>query len=82
NMLLLVPNSLREAAAALGCPKWRMITLVCYRAAKTGIITGVLLAILCRSGITLLVLACLLLWQRQALGLPAGTRHWQLLLGL
>lgn len=52
NMLLLVPNSLREAAAALGCPKWRMITLVCYRAAKTGIITGVLLAIARISGET------------------------------
>ena len=44
--------------------------------------TGVLLAILCRSGITFLVLAGLLLWQRQALGMPAGTRRWQLLLGL
>ena len=52
NMLLLVPNSLREAAAALGCPKWRMITMVCYRAAKTGIITGVLLAIARISGET------------------------------
>jgi phosphate transport system permease protein len=52
NMLLLVPNSLREAAAALGCPKWRMLTLVCYRAAKTGIITGVLLAIARISGET------------------------------
>ncbi len=52
NMLLLVPNSLREAAAALGCPKWRMITLVRYRAAKTGIITGVLLAIARISGET------------------------------
>lgn len=45
NMLLLVPNSLREAAVALGCPKWRMITMVSYRAAKSGIITGVLLAV-------------------------------------
>ncbi len=45
-------TSLREAAAALGCPKWRMITLVCYRAAKTGIITGVLLAIARISGET------------------------------
>ncbi|MFJ4445788.1 EamA family transporter [Pseudomonas sp. NPDC089422] len=44
--------------------------------------TGVLLAILCRSGITFLVLATLVLWQRQPLGLPAGTRRWQLLLGL
>jgi phosphate transport system permease protein len=45
DMLKLVPNSLREAAVALGCPTWKMITLVCYRAAKAGIITGVLLAI-------------------------------------
>ena len=45
NMLMLVPNSLREAAAALGCPTWKMVTLVCYRAARAGIITGVLLAI-------------------------------------
>lgn len=44
--------------------------------------TGVLLAILCRSGITLLALAALVLWQRQSLGLPAGARRWQLLLGL
>ncbi|MEE1920969.1 DMT family transporter [Pseudomonas sp. 148P] len=44
--------------------------------------TGVLLAILCRSGITLLVLAGLLAWQRQPLALPAGTLRWQLLLGL
>lgn len=44
--------------------------------------TGVLLAILCRSGITLLALAALVLWQRQSLGLPAGSRRWQLLLGL
>ena len=45
DMLKLVPNSLREAAVALGCPTWKMITLVCYRAARAGIITGVLLAI-------------------------------------
>lgn len=44
--------------------------------------TGVLLAILCRSGITLLVLAGLLVWQRQSLGLPSGKWRWQLLLGL
>lgn len=45
NMLTLVPNSLREAAAALGCPQWRIVTMICYRAARSGIITGVLLAI-------------------------------------
>ena len=45
NMLMLVPNGLREACFALGCPKWRMILLVSYRAARSGIITGVLLAV-------------------------------------
>ena len=45
DMLKLVPNSLREACAALGCPEWKMVTMVCYRAASSGIITGVLLAI-------------------------------------
>jgi len=45
DMLKLVPNSLREAAFALGCPSWKMIVLVAYRAAKAGIVTGVLLAI-------------------------------------
>ena len=45
DMLKLVPNSLREAAAALGCPMWKMVTMVCYRAARAGILTGVLLAV-------------------------------------
>lgn len=45
NMLGLIPNGLREAAVALGCPKWRMITMICYRSARAGIITGVLLAV-------------------------------------
>ncbi len=45
NMLLLVPNSLREACFALGCPKWRMITMVSYKAARSGILTGILLAV-------------------------------------
>jgi phosphate transport system permease protein len=44
-MLKLVPNPLREAALALGAPRWKMITLVAYRAALSGILTGVLLAI-------------------------------------
>jgi phosphate transport system permease protein len=52
DMLKLVPNSLREAAVALGCPSWKMITLVCYRAASAGIVTGVLLAIARISGET------------------------------
>jgi len=45
DMLKLVPNSLREAAAALGAPTWKIITTVSYRAARAGIVTGVLLAI-------------------------------------
>ncbi len=45
NMLLLVPNSLREAAFALGAEKWKVICLVTARAARAGIVTGVLLAV-------------------------------------
>jgi phosphate transport system permease protein len=45
DMLQLIPPSLREAAVALGAPKWKMIVLICYRAAKDGILTGVLLAV-------------------------------------
>ncbi|MFW7343039.1 phosphate ABC transporter permease PstA [Pollutimonas sp. H1-120] len=52
NMLMLVPNSLREAAAALGCPQWRIVMYICYRAARSGIITGVLLAVARISGET------------------------------
>lgn len=52
NMLKLIPNSLREAAAALGAPQWKVISLVTLRAARTGIITGVLLAIARISGET------------------------------
>jgi phosphate transport system permease protein len=45
DMLLLVPNTLREATTALGAPRWKMIASVAYRAARSGILTGVLLAI-------------------------------------
>jgi phosphate transport system permease protein len=45
DMLKLVPNSLREAAAALGAPTWKVVTMISYRAARAGIVTGVLLAI-------------------------------------
>lgn len=45
NMLVLVPASLREAAYALGTPKWKVITMVTLRAARAGVITGVLLAV-------------------------------------
>ena len=45
DMLLLVPNSLREAASAIGSPRWIVIMQVAYRAARTGMMTGVLLAV-------------------------------------
>ncbi len=45
DMLRLIPTALREAAVALGAPKWKAIVFVCYRAALDGILTGVLLAI-------------------------------------
>jgi phosphate transport system permease protein len=45
DMLLLVPNSLREAASGLGSPRWKIIADISYRAARAGIVTGVLLAI-------------------------------------
>ncbi|GAB2826728.1 phosphate ABC transporter permease PstA [Comamonas piscis] len=45
NMLILVPSSLREAAYALGTPKWKVISMVTLRAARAGVITGVLLAV-------------------------------------
>ncbi len=45
DMLRLIPTALREAAMALGAPKWKTIVFVCYRAALDGIMTGVLLAI-------------------------------------
>lgn len=52
NMLRLVPNSLREAAAALGAPQWKVIMLVTLRASKAGVMTGILLAIARISGET------------------------------
>jgi len=52
NMLLLVPNGLREAAAALGAPQNAIIRSVTWRAARAGIVTGVLLAIARISGET------------------------------
>lgn len=50
NMLRLVPNSLREAAAALGAPQWKITVLVTLRAAKAGILTGMLLGVARISG--------------------------------
>ncbi|MCB2019298.1 MAG: phosphate ABC transporter permease PstA [Rhizobacter sp.] len=45
NMLSLIPNALREAAYALGTPKWKVIGSVTLKAARAGVVTGVLLAI-------------------------------------
>src|SRR3954471_6034117 len=52
DMLKLVPDTLREAAVALGAPAWKMIVFVSYRAARAGIITGILLAVARISGET------------------------------
>ncbi|MFM1879843.1 MAG: phosphate transporter permease PstA [Pseudomonadota bacterium] len=52
NMLRLVPGSLREAAYALGAPQWKVATFVTLRAAKAGVITGLLLALARISGET------------------------------
>ena len=52
NILLLVPNTLREAAYALGTPKWKMVVFITARASISGILTGVLLAIARISGET------------------------------
>ena len=45
DMLRLISPALREAAIGLGAPKWKVIVLICYRAAKDGIMTGILLAV-------------------------------------
>ena len=52
DMLCLVPDSLREAAVALGCPYWKMIVKIGWRAARPGIVTGILLALARISGET------------------------------
>ncbi len=52
NMLRLVPGSLREAAFALGAPRWKVATMVTLRAAKSGVVTGLLLALARISGET------------------------------
>jgi phosphate transport system permease protein len=50
--LRLVPNTLREAVFALGCPKWKMVSFVTMRAARSGAITGIMLAVARISGET------------------------------
>ncbi|MFZ9734086.1 MAG: phosphate ABC transporter permease PstA [Burkholderiaceae bacterium] len=52
NMLRLVPGSLREAAYSLGAPQWKVATFVTLRAAKAGVVTGLLLALARISGET------------------------------
>ena len=52
NMLQLVPAGLREAAYALGAPKWKVITAITLRAARAGVVTGILLAVARISGET------------------------------
>jgi len=52
DMLNLIPDALREAAAALGTPKWQIVTMICYRAAVQGLLTGVMLAVARISGET------------------------------
>jgi phosphate transport system permease protein len=52
DMLRLVPTALREAAAALGAPQWKVIVMVTYRAAAQGMMTGMLLAVARISGET------------------------------
>ena len=52
NMLHLVPNSLREAAVALGAPMWKVILMVTLKAVRGGVITGILLAVARMSGET------------------------------
>ncbi len=51
-MLLLVPNSMREAAVALGAPQWRVVLMVTLKSVKGGVITGILLALARISGET------------------------------
>ena len=52
NMLALVPSSLREAAYALGAPRWKVATMIRLRAVKAGVLTGILLAVARISGET------------------------------
>jgi phosphate transport system permease protein len=52
DMLRLVPNTLREAALALGFPRWRVTLSIIFRAAKSGLLTGILLAVARVSGET------------------------------
>jgi phosphate transport system permease protein len=74
DMLNLVPNSLRESALALGSPRWRVTLGIVFRAAKTGLITGTLLAMARVSGETapLLFTALNSFYWPQSLGEPTA----------
>ena len=52
DMLRLVPDAMREAASALGAPQWKVIMIIVYRAALSGVLTGILLAVARISGET------------------------------
>jgi phosphate transport system permease protein len=52
NMLLMVPNSLREAAVALGAPRWKVVLSITLKSVRSGVLTGVLLALARVSGET------------------------------
>lgn len=52
DMLLLIPSTLREAIVALGAPQWKVITFILFRVARTGVLTGILLALARISGET------------------------------
>ena len=73
DMLLLVPNPLREAAFAMGLPRAHVITKVAYKAARPGMITGVLLAVARVSGETAPLLFTAL---NNQFGAPTSTRRW------
>ena len=80
DMLGLVPSALREAAAALGTPRWKTMTFVIYRAARSGIVTGVLLAVARITGETAPLLFTALnnqFWSTD-LGQPMANRRQQL----
>ena len=51
-ILILVPDTLREAALALGAPYWKVVLMICYRRALGGMTTGILLAVARVSGET------------------------------
>lgn len=74
DMLMLVPNTLRESALALGAPRWKVTVGVVFRAAKAGLMTGVILAVARVSGETapLLFTAMNSYFWTHSLGEPTG----------